>query len=221
MGRPRKSEARDVRTLLLEEAARVVSESGEQALRTKLIAASVGVTEPALFHYFGNREGLIEEVQARRFELTQIDLFVAFRDAVMKCSSKQQFASTVVASLRATFAPGRAANRAARINIAGSSVSRPQLRARLAQAQKKSVEAAVDALEYARERGWTRPDLNSEAFSYWIVAQSGGRYFAELEPNAPLLKELNETILRATLFELGLDPSLASHTKARAPRKKS
>lgn len=205
MGRPRKSEARDVRTLLLEEAVRVVSDAGEQALRTKAIASAVGVTEPALFHYFGSREGLVEEVQAHRFEQTQVDLFTAFRDAVMKCKTRQEFANAVSRGIKATFAGSRDANRAARINIAGSAVSRPDLRRRLGEAQVASFDPAIDALEFAKARGWTRPDLNTEAFLFWVVAQTSGRYFAEISTNNRVLKELNNTMLRAVLAELGLE----------------
>lgn len=204
-----------MRALLLEEAARVVSASGEQALRTKAVASAVGVTEPALFHYFGSREGLIEEVQAHRFELTQIDLFSAFRDEVMKCTSRQRFAEIVTDALNSSFAKPRSMNRAARIDIAGSSVSRPRLKARLAEAQRRSLTGAADALEYARERGWVRPDLEIEAFLYWVAAQTGGRFFAELGTDAETLKKWNDTVIRATLTELGLEPT--PDQKKRAP----
>lgn len=210
-----------MRSLLLDVAVKVVSESGEQALRTKAVASAVGVTEPALFHYFGSREGLLEEVQAHRFEQTQVDLFTSFRDAVMKCTSKQQFADAVSRGIKSSFTHARDANRAARINIAGSAVSRPALRDRLAAAQLAALAPAIDAIDYAKARGWTRSDLNTEAFLFWVVAQTSGRYFAEISANDRVLKEMNATMLRAVHTELGLDRPAARASKKSTARKKS
>lgn len=205
MGRPSRTEARDVRRLLIEETVRVIAESGEQSVRTKAVAEAVGVTEPALFHYFGNREGLIEEAQAHRFETTQIDVLVKFRVATMKCTKKEQFARVVIATLEGTFAKGRAANREARINIAGSATSRPRLKRRLIDAQRSALAPLVDSVNYARGQGWVRAEVDADAFAYWIVAQITGRYFAEIDGDQKMLRALNTTIVRATLHELGLD----------------
>lgn len=193
--------------LLIEEAVRVIAESGEQSVRTKAVASAVGVTEPALFHYFGNREGLIEEAQAYRFEITQSDLLVRFRKLAMKCSTKEQFAEVVAATVEATYSKQRTSNREARIDIAGSAVSREKLKARLIDAQRSALLPLIDTMDYAREQGWVRAGLDSQAFAFWIVAQITGRYFAEIDGDARMLRELNSLIVRATLTELGFDAS--------------
>lgn len=206
MGRPRKSDARDVRELLLAEAQSIIAKSGEQALRTRAVASAVGVTEPALFHYFGSREGLIEEAQARRFETGQSDLYRAFHDATMKCSSKSEFARIVDRSLRAAFTPQRLPMRRARIDIAGSAVSRPQLMDRLSRAQRDSLVPAVDALEYAKERGWLPQSFDSKTFAYWIMSQMSGRFFAEIATDGQTLRKWNDMMVHASLTEMGLQP---------------
>mgnify|MGYP002737989964 CR=1 FL=1 len=76
MARPRKDENRVIRAVILREAIAVITESGEQAIRTKSVASAAGVTEPTLFHYFGSREGLIEEAQAERFREMQLEVFI-------------------------------------------------------------------------------------------------------------------------------------------------
>lgn len=205
MGRPPKSESRDVRALILREAARVISETGEQSVRTKNIAAAIGVTEPALFHYFKNREALIEEALAFRFENTQSDFLVAFRDAVLKCATRDEFRSTVIAALEATFSPKRRANREARISIAGSAISRPGLTARLVASQRHALAPLIAALDHAREMGWLRKDFDSAAFAYWFTAQTTGRYFAELENDERLLESMNDIVYRALMTEMQFD----------------
>lgn len=219
MGRPTKNQSRDVRALLLAEAARVVAESGEQAVRTKAIASAVGVTEPALFHYFGSREGLIEEVQAYRFETTQVDLNVKFRNAVLDCSTKAEFAAVVVASLEEAFSMRRMPNREARASIVGSAVSRPQLKERIVAAQGRAVGPIIDAMTYAREREWTKPDLDSEAFAYWIVGQTNARYFAEIRGDERLLAALTNVTIRAALVELGLDSEALDASRSKKKRR--
>ena len=221
MGRPRKSEARDVRELLLVEAERIIAKSGEQALRTKAVASAVGVTEPALFHYFGSREGLIEEAQARRFESSQIDLYKAFRDATMKCTGKQQFARLVEKSLRAAFAPQRLPLRSARINIAGSAVFRPNLMSRLSTAQRDSLVPAIDAMEYAQQRGWVPASLDCTTLVYWIMSQTTGRFFVEMAADDQSVRKWNEMMVRATMTEMGLVASKSSRAPARGPSRTS
>ena len=224
MGRPRKSEARDVRELLLAEAERLIAKSGEQALRTKTVASAVGVTEPALFHYFGSREGLIEEAQARRFESSQIDLYKAFRDATMKCTSKQQFAGLVEHSLRSAFTAQRRPLRSARINIAGSAVFRPHLMTRLAKAQRDSLLPAIDAMEYAQERGWVPASLDCTTLVYWIMSQTTGRFFVEMATDDQTMRRWNDMMVRATMTEMGLTAARPAKTprpassKARQPK---
>lgn len=205
MGRPPKSESRDVRMLLLEEAAKVIAKSGEQSVRTKAISAAVGVTEPALFHYFGNREGLIEEAQAHRFETTQAEVLVRFRTAAMKCTTKAQFEKLVASTLESTFGKQGTVNRQARIDIAGSAVSREKLRARLVDAQRSALVPLIDTMNYARIQGLVRRDLDAEAFAFWIVAQVTGRYFAEIDGDVRMLRELDRMIVRATVAELSAD----------------
>lgn len=219
MGRPRKSEARDVRELLLTEAERIIAKSGEQALRTKAVASAVGVTEPALFHYFGSREGLIEEAQARRFESSQSDLYKAFRDATMKCTSKQQFATLVERSLRSAFTAQRLPLRSARINIAGSAVFRPNLMTRLAKAQHDSLLPAIDALEYAQQRGWLPASLDCTTTVYWIMSQSTGRFFVEIAADDQSVRKWNDMMVRATMTEMGLHAPKPTKAPARVPAK--
>lgn len=198
---------RDVRRLLLGEAVRVIAKNGEQALRTKAVAAAAGVTEPALFHYFGSREGLIEEAQAERFKTLQVDLIKRFRDNVMQCNTKKEFVAVVRATIEAVNDPVRAPSRATRIHVAGSAVTRPNLAARLVVAQKESNAVLVDALAYAQRRKWIRANLNVEAFAMWFIGHATGRFFAEMDPNSHLLPTIDAMMAESTLAVLGLSGS--------------
>lgn len=205
MGRPPKSDTRDVRRLLLDEAIRVISRDGEAAVRTRAIAESAGVTEPSLFHYFGNREGLIEEAQATRFEEMQVDLYGAFRDNVVKCRTREEFDVVVIKGLAAPTSPTRASVRTARMNIAGGVATRPNLARRLAEAQRGANSVLIEALAYGQAHGWVSRDLNLEAFAMWFAGQTTGRFFAELEPDEDLLRDWDSIMVRATLSVLGID----------------
>lgn len=58
-GRRRRS-AKDAKRAILEAAEKRLIEGGPEAVRVQLVASDVGVTDAAVHHHFGSREGLLE-----------------------------------------------------------------------------------------------------------------------------------------------------------------
>jgi AcrR family transcriptional regulator len=59
-GRRVRRPAREARRLILEAAEKRLIEGGPEAVRVQLVAADLGLTDAAVHHHFGSREGLIE-----------------------------------------------------------------------------------------------------------------------------------------------------------------
>lgn len=203
MARPRKDENRDIRAVILCEAIAVITESGEQAIRTKSVASAAGVTEPTLFHYFGSREGLIEESQAERFREMQLEVFIPYRDAVYKCTSVDEL-KEVTRQFMKMSVESRTDLRSARVNILGSSTTRPRLAAQLAQAQRESNEVMMQVMEFTSSKGWIRNDIDFEAYSTWFVGQYTGRYLAEIYGKPEMLPKWDDIAFRAMMGVLGI-----------------
>lgn len=61
-------EAKDARARIMEAATRLLAERGAQETSTRAICEAAGVTQPTLYHHFGDKEGLIEAVVTEGFE---------------------------------------------------------------------------------------------------------------------------------------------------------
>ncbi len=58
----------DARERILRAAARLVAESGGEAVSTRAICGAAGVGAPTLYHHFGDKRGLLDAVAAYGFE---------------------------------------------------------------------------------------------------------------------------------------------------------
>ena len=189
--------------MILHEAISIIAESGEQAIRTKAVAAAAGITEPTLFHYFGSREGLIIAAQAERFREMQLDVFIPYRDAVYQCTSVEDLKNVTRRFMKMSV-ESRSDLRSARVNILGSSTTRPDLAAELALAQRASNEIMIQIMEFTSSKGWIRKDINFEAYATWFVGQYTGRYLAEIYGKPELLPEWDDIAFRAMMGVLGI-----------------
>ena len=61
-------DAKDARARIMEAATRLLAERGAQETSTRAICEAAGVTQPTLYHHFGDKEGLIEAVVTEGFE---------------------------------------------------------------------------------------------------------------------------------------------------------
>ena len=186
-------------------AVKAIDEGGEQAIRTKAIAEAAGVTEPSVFHFFGNREGLVQAAQIERYKRSLAEMYAAFRDAVARCSSKDEFSGIVRATITMAFTPHRDKERSSRVSVLGSAVSRPTMRAELVAAQDASFAALTEALDRARAEGWLDRDVDGRVFAAWLAGTSTGRVIAELYEDPEMLQKWNEMTVSSVLHLFGIE----------------
>jgi AcrR family transcriptional regulator len=204
VARPKNS-TRDTRGEMLEAAIRIIEDGGEQSLRTRVIADAVGVTEPSLFHFFGNREGLIEAAQAERYRRTQFEMFVPFRDAILACKTKRDFVKTVKEGLRWTEESRRIKARQLRVEVLASAYSRPKLAEQVIEAQRECLLPLIEGLEFAKAKKWVPADIDTEAVAFWHIGQITGRVFAELDGDPELFAAVGKLVQQASMSMLGLE----------------
>lgn len=203
MARPKASN-RDTRYELLKAAMLAIESGGEHSIRTKAIAEQVGVTEPSLFHFFGNREGLIIAAHAERYRETHLEFFVPYREAVHACRSKQDFIDLCIATMERVFRAERSQARLIRIQAVAGAFSRPELASSIQQTQREVLAVFIDALNFAQSSKWISRTLDIEAYAYWFVGHITGRIFAELDGNPDLLVRMNPFMERIALEALGI-----------------
>lgn len=197
----------DTRVRLLNATIEMLNEGGESAVRVQKVAAMANITEPSVYHFFGSRSGLIEAAQIERFRRSQHEVTDVFGEAIRSCKSINEFREIVRASLLSIYNEGRAPYRAMRAEIFGSAQSRPELKALLRDAGRLVIENLKGHIDYAKERGWVRSDLDTYAFSTWMVGQAYARTVAELDLADEMSDRWNQIAIDAALAVL--DPERA------------
>ena len=168
---------------MLEAAIERLEYEGETGIRVREVAAAAGVSYASLYHFFGDREGLIEAAYA---EVYRRSLKVAndiIRAGVDQSNSRTEFEEFLTSVLRAMFGEEGARRRAQRRTIEGSAAFRPRLRALLTDAVDESCGHLADALARAQSRGFLAPELNLRTVAVWTFGMVSGRHFLEADPD--------------------------------------
>jgi AcrR family transcriptional regulator len=200
--------ATDTRSQLLEAAIAVIEQGGEAAVRVRDIAAAAGVTYPSLYHFFGDRDGLIEAAQAERYRRGLHEALEPFRRAVEQCRTERDFHTALRDAARQIYSPERVAVRRTRINVLGSAQNRPQLAALLVEAQRAQNEDFAAILALGRDRGWVRDDVDLLMLAAWINGQSNGRMLIEMDLERADEAAWNEVSFDATVRVITGKPPL-------------
>lgn len=198
-------ESADTRSRLIEAAIVMIDEGGEGSVRLRDIGTTAGVTLPSIYHFFGNRDGLIEQAQAARYLRTQLGIARAFSDAVFECRSRRSFVATVRRFLSMALDNARAPLRSVRIEVLGSAQSRPRLAALLIEQQRAANEAFAAPLRHAQRRGWMRQDIDANTVAAWVLSMVSGRLFVESDPSFDGLSTWDALSIEAILA--ALEPS--------------
>ncbi len=158
---------------ILDEAIRIIEANGEAGLRVHDIEVAVNVTPPSIYHFFGSREGLVSAAQAERV-LRGFSQFGGVSEAVLeKVSSRAELREAIRELLTLVYEPSRASARLQRIFAFGSAEGRPELAAIIGDAARAFLHENAERFKVFKENGWTRPDLDLEAFSQWLAGFAG------------------------------------------------
>lgn len=178
------SEAPGTRQRLLEVAIAMVEERGEAGLRVDEVAALAGFTKPVVYHYFGDREGLVIAAQAERYQRSLQYGLSNLADEAIRCTTANEFVHLVHRWLRSFFSHEGAARRTFRIDVLGSAVSRPELRSVVQRANEAQAEGVAQLARLAHARGWMPRRFDPLAVGIWFMGLLLSRHLVELMPGA-------------------------------------
>lgn len=188
------------RERLLEVAIAMVEARGEAGLRVDEVAGLAGFTKPVVYHHFGDREGLVIAVQTERYlRSLQYGLGNLAEDA-RRCDTADEFVALVYRWLRAFFTPEGASRRAFRIDVLGSAVSRPALRAAVQRANEAQAEGVAALARLAQDRGWMPTHFDPVAVGIWFTGVILSRHLVEMTPGAFDEAAWDDVTLQAARF---------------------
>jgi len=196
---PKKS---DTRERLLEAAIAVLETDGEVAIRVGDLATSANVTKPSVYHFFGDREGLIiaalAEMYRRSLAWGREDLLEIARSA----ESREQFSDFYFSIVRSFSSEEGVRRRALRIEVLGASVSRPRLQSAIVEMHQDQVNFMVELFTVGKERGLLTIPFDLQTTALWASAVILGRHFAEIDPAADSVEwdVLTQTAFKYIMF---------------------
>ncbi|MEY4165513.1 MAG: hypothetical protein RL419_1355 [Actinomycetota bacterium] len=189
--------ARSTLEMILDVVIQEIDLRGENHVRMVAVAKAVGISEPALYHYFRNREDMITAAHVRRFRANlsiTIDPFIA---ATRNCQSREEFAAVVRGVYKHSFGKDREWARALRAELVAGSTRRDTLRTKLAEEIDLSLADTITELEYAKSRGWLSSELDPRAFALFNLSLISSLVYAELYGDELVLEHWKKIALTA------------------------
>ena len=189
----------DTRTKLLNATIEAISSGGEGSVRVSNVAFAVGVREPSVYHFFKNREALVEAAQIERYRRSYVELMVPFEAAALMSDSWEDFERSVRKIFAAVYSPDRAILRSIRMNVMGAAQSSPAIAAAVIEINHETTESLARVMTFGQAKGWVTKDLDAMALSYWGIGQINGRVMAEMNPSQVDLDAWTKVSIEAVL----------------------
>ena len=190
---------------ILEAAIEIIDDRGEAAVRIQDIQTMVDVTAPSIYHFFGNREGLVIEAQTERLRRSFSESDPGIDAVLASLTSKDQLRQVVRRMLSIFFEPDRAIARQRRMSAMGSAVGRPELAKEFDKALREYAADRAERLEPFKEKGWIQPDVDLFSFNYLVMGMIFGRTFLEIGGDVGPFPEWESMVERATAHILFSD----------------
>lgn len=189
----------DTRAKLLNATIDAIASGGEGSVRVSSVAAEVGVREPSVYHFFKNREALVEAAQIERYRRSYAEMMVPFEAAALMADSWDDFERSVRKIFAAIYTPARAEVRSIRMNVMGAAQTSPAIAAAVNEINLENTESLARVMTFGQEKGWVTKDLDAMALAYWGIGQINGRVMAEMNPSKVDLEAWTKVSIEAVL----------------------
>ena len=192
----------DTRTRILEAAMSVIEDTGEGTLRVQKIAESVGVREPSVYHFFKNREELVEAAHVERYRRSHLEMVRPFEAGAALADNAEDFRRIVKKILSLVYAAEREHIRSTRMSVLGAAQTSPMIADAIRQINFEVSSKIADVLTTAQEKNWIRKEVDPLAAAYWINGQILGRVMVEMDKERVDLDKWNQISETAVLYFL-------------------
>lgn len=202
MADPTLTDVPGTRERLLEAAIEVIEAEGEVGVRVDRVAEMANITKPSLYHFFGDREGLIIAAQAERFRRNLLFGLDEFREATRLCTTSEEFLDLVSSVIREFVREEGMIRRAFRIEVLGSAVSRPMLREKIRIAMWEHTQLLGGIVRQAQEQGLVSKKFQANMIASWWAGLMLSRHTIEIDPDRYDAAEWDEITIAASRFIL-------------------
>jgi AcrR family transcriptional regulator len=192
----------DTRTRILEAAMLAISENGEGAIRVQKIAEAVGVREPSVYHFFKNREELVEAAHVERYRRSHLEMVKPFQAGAALADNAEDFRRIVKKILSLVYTAEREHIRSTRMSVLGAAQTSPTIAEAIRQINFEVSSRLAEVFLIAQEKNWIRKEVDPLAAAYWVNGQILGRVMAEMDKDRVDLDKWNQISETAVLYFL-------------------
>jgi len=187
---------------LLEATMTAIAENGEGAVRVQKIAESVGVREPSVYHFFKNREALVEAAHIEMYRRSHVAMVEPFQAGAALADNAEDFRRIVKKILSLVYTAEREHIRSTRMSVLGAAQTSPTIAEAIRQINFEISSRLAEVFLTAQEKNWIRKEVDPLAAAYWINGQILGRVMAEMDKERVDLDKWNQISETAVLYFL-------------------
>jgi AcrR family transcriptional regulator len=180
----------------------VLERKGESGVHITDISRTTGVSYGAIYHHFGDRDGLIRAAQFARMREQPIVELEALRDVLRSLENTDQFLSCIDSMSRSIASSDHRHDRLVRASALAAAIDRPQLRAALIDIESELAMKWEEVLSLAQQNGVADENLDPLAIAVFVEAVAFGVVLMELLENKPDPEHLREVLHRGLMAVL-------------------
>jgi AcrR family transcriptional regulator len=175
----------------------IIEESGPNSLRVSDVAERAGVAVGLLYHYFDDRDDLIDAVREAQF-LARIEADIA--DLARKVGPNELDTTAVLKVIIDDFSDPRSKKRRDfrldRMEALAAARYNPELTKRLVEAQKRLSASIRKTIEKAKEDGLVAPEVDAHALAFFLEVLPLGTGLATVYADMPSQEAWRDLLLR-------------------------
>ena len=175
----------------------IVEKNGPNSLRVSDVAERAGVAVGLLYHYFDDRDDLIDAVREAQF-LARIEADIA--DLARKVGPNELDTTAVLKVIIDDFSDPRSKKRRDfrldRMEALAAARYNPELTKRLVQAQKRLSSSIRKTIEQAKADGIVAPEVDAHALAFFLEVLPLGTGLAMVYADMPTQEAWRELLLR-------------------------
>ena len=180
----------------------VIEDTGEGTLRVQKIAESVGVREPSVYHFFKNREELVEAAHIERYRRSHLEMVRPFQAGAALADNAEDFRRIVKKILSLVYSAEREDIRSTRMSVLGAAQTSPKIAEAIREINFEISSRLAEVFLTAQKKNWIRKEVDPLAAAYWINGQILGRVMAEMDKDRVDLDKWNQISETAVLYFL-------------------
>ncbi len=196
------TETVNTRDRLLAGAISLMEEGGEAAVRVESVANLAGVTRPSLYHFFGDRDGLVIAAQGERYRQSLLYQMVDRTELTRQCKTRGEFKALMLQMMKSLMDADGERRRAVRTEVLGSSVARPRLRALIREIDTQASRELGVLLGVAKDNGWISIPFDLDVAATWWYGMMNGRYMVEGDGSSLIRREWDAIAIASVMFLL-------------------